>query len=110
MARAAFLEGVKRLVDAVPVPVAAPLEGGAAEALQELPGESAEALEPPAPEVAPAAVAAYAGLRVSPLADGGLRIDAPPELALPLAGLLEALAQSLRAAQGGSPSAREAAQ
>jgi hypothetical protein len=35
---------------------------------------------------------------VTRLPDGGLRIEAPPALAEPLAGLLESLARSLREA------------
>jgi hypothetical protein len=92
-----FLEGVKKLVDAVPVPPAA------------LNDEITEAATP-SPEPADTAVAApqQAGLQVVRLPDGGLRIDAPPELAAPLASLLESLAQALRAATPGD--AREAAE
>jgi hypothetical protein len=54
-----------------------------------------------APE-SPPTLAAARGLSVSRLADGGLRIDAPPELAAPLAALLESLAHALRAPQPGA--------
>jgi superfamily II DNA/RNA helicase len=42
------------------------------------------------------AVASPSGLAVTRLPDGGLRIDAPPSLAAPLAELLEQLARALR--------------
>jgi hypothetical protein len=100
--QASFLEGVKKLVDPVPIPQGTLLEPASDEESVSLPGESAlmEAAAE-APE-SPPTLAAARGLSVSRLADGGLRIDAPPELAAPLAALLESLAHALRAPQPGA--------
>jgi hypothetical protein len=83
--QSSFLDGIKHLVE----PVAAPLPAS----------EDAEALEmPPAvDEPMPAASSEPRGLIVEKQADGSLRIAAPPQLAEPLAALLEQLARGLRA-------------
>jgi superfamily II DNA or RNA helicase len=94
--QASFLEGVKKLVEPVPVPLAAPLEESPDAAEPSSPGESPEPSAEASAEI-PSGEPSGAGLRVARLADGGLRIDAPPELAGALASLLESLAQSLRA-------------
>ena len=74
-----FVEGVKQLVDALPV---AP----AADSGEDLPTPE------PAPEPSPEPAAPRRELRVERLPDGWLRIEAPPELA----ELLEALARKLQ--------------
>jgi len=106
---ASFLEGVKKLVDPAPVPPTASLEEPV-----ELPRASDEELasradasgfgaEDPSLGVASRTAdaaptrAPVGGLTISRLADGGLRIEATPELAEPLAALLESLAGALRA-------------
>jgi SNF2 family DNA or RNA helicase len=81
-----FVAGVKQLVD--PLPVVAP----AADSGDDLPAACEAAPPAPAPRELPVA----RELRVERLPDGGLRVDAPPELAAPLAALLEALARGLR--------------
>jgi SNF2 family DNA or RNA helicase len=87
-----FLEGVKKLIDAVPVPLP---EGPALE------GEPAPTFiatpEPPQPPAHAPTSLADSGLRVTRLPDGGMRIEASAALAAPLAALLESLASSLRA-------------
>jgi hypothetical protein len=106
-----FLEGVKKLVDPVLVPSTS-IDTSADEVAPELPA-LVEALAAPGERAhaEPLAVAESArvepvlqlapappGLKFERLADGGLRIDAAPEIAGPLASLLEALAHSLRTA------------
>jgi superfamily II DNA or RNA helicase len=103
-----FLEGVKKLVDPVSVPAAvAGEEEGGEDATPDLP-DLPVARAPEAALTAPVAV--QTGLKVARLADGGLRIDAPPELAAPLASLLEALAGALRESTTPMPAEAEAAQ
>jgi superfamily II DNA or RNA helicase len=97
-----FLEGVKKLIDPVPLPPAATVD--------EAPEPAPVDLSPEAELPAAPAVAAPSALRVVLLPDGGLRVDAPPELATPLALLLESLAGALRAAGAGNDGAREAAE
>jgi len=96
---ASFLESVKKLVEPAPVAIARPLdeiedepvtEPIASEPERESESDSVESL-------AVSSAARIAELGIARLADGGLRIDVPPELALPFASLLESLAQSLRA-------------
>jgi superfamily II DNA or RNA helicase len=98
-----FLEGVKKLVEPVVLP-----EMTTSVLEEEEPTVAATELLDSAPTeiVEPHPLAALASLKVSTLADGGLRIDAPAALAEPLASLLEQLARSLRA----NVSAREAAE
>jgi hypothetical protein len=128
--QSSFLEGVKKLVEPVALPLHGELEDendepslegpadqspaassaesaafDAVRALEEEPLAPA-ALELRAPVVAADAPAPaqtanpnYASqLSVTRLPDGGLRIEAPPALAEPLAALLESLARSLREA------------
>lgn len=97
---------VKKLVDPVPMPLSA-----SGEEPLELPQASAEVLEvsadmstvgtdeAPTPAL-PEPLALAGGLKIERLPDGGLRVDAPPELAVPLAALLESLATELRATSG----------
>lgn len=103
---ASFMAGVKKLVDPVEVPVLIATDdndedviGSALAAEQTVDTAEIEAKGTLASEVtAPPPVASgVPGLSIGRLADGGLRIDAPPELAGPLADLLETLARSLRA-------------
>jgi hypothetical protein len=86
-----FLESVKKLVEPVIVPEALGLEDAS---------EPAEISEPAAlPMTAanpPAAAPGVAGLQVTRLPDGGVRIEAGAALAAPLAELLEQLAKTLR--------------
>jgi SNF2-related domain/Helicase conserved C-terminal domain len=93
--KASFMEGVKRLVDAVPVPELPPAEAEADEALSMAPEPALEsaALQASAAVERPSAEQ----LSIERLPDGGLRISAPPALAAPLADLLEGLVQALRA-------------
>lgn len=100
-----FLEGVRKLVDPVDVPPASNVELGDEEPIAPQAADTeVEASAPvlpsasgaPAPSTARTAEI-LSGLRFERRADGGLRIDAPPELAAPLADLLESLARSLRA-------------
>ncbi len=104
--KASFMEGVKRLVEPLPPVSDLTVDSGTEDA----PDDTAATLaETPAmstqPDAAPAesqaATTPQGGLSVSRLPDGGLRIEAPPELAAPLALLLESLAKSLRAAAPG---------
>jgi superfamily II DNA or RNA helicase len=102
-----FLEGVKKLVDPAELPevasdepldvveTAEPVE--AAEAAQTTPPVAVPP-SPASPQSAspPALLSALSRISLAPLPGGGLRIDAPPELAAPLADLLEGLARSLR--------------
>ena len=97
-----FLDGVKKLVDAPELP-APQAEGAMDDTDTEGELESNAATVSPAIEHAPAAgeqltrlEGALAGLSISTLPTGALRIDAPAELAAPLASLFEALARSLR--------------
>jgi superfamily II DNA or RNA helicase len=98
-----FLASVKQLVDIPTVPNPTVTEEGEEEpkAQPEHPATFT------APSTSNAAAnggsASHAGLSVSRTADGGLRIEAPPELAAPLAELLEGLAKSLRAASSQQP-------
>jgi superfamily II DNA or RNA helicase len=85
--RGTFLEGIKKLVEpvAVPLPAAEDLDAPAFEA-PPLP----ETTSPqPSPDLS-------AQLQVEKLEDGSLRIAAPPHLAEPLAALLDQLARGLR--------------
>ena len=96
-----FLEGVKKLVDAPELP-----DGAEDDALDQVEGPAAEETSDPVTEPVspvmqlaqpPALLSVLSRLSLAPLPDGGLRIDAPPEIAVPLADLLENLARSLRA-------------
>jgi superfamily II DNA or RNA helicase len=93
-----FMEGVKKLVDPVPVPPEPALEGSPDDELL-APLEAPAAEADVTPEAAPVQLdqPSPRSLSVTRLADGGLRIEAPAELAAPLAELLEMLARSLRA-------------
>jgi hypothetical protein len=96
-----FLEGVKKLVDAPELP-----DGAAEDSLDEVEAPTAaeessdSVLEQVSPiaqlSQPPALLSALSRLSFAPLPDGGLRIEAPPEIAAPLADLLENLARSLR--------------
>ena len=105
-----FLEGVKKLVDAPEVPAVF----SDADADDELdlieerspspgplpPDPQPAALTDPqtlASGLAPTTASLLSKLTVLRLPDGGLRIEAPQEAAVPLAELLEGLARSLRA-------------
>jgi superfamily II DNA or RNA helicase len=92
-----FLEGMKNLLEPVAPPPEAP-EGGEvdAEPAAEIVDSTLADNEPPLAEAAPEG-ARPTGLSVTRLPTGGVRIEAPPELAVPLADLLESLARSLRA-------------
>jgi hypothetical protein len=130
--QSSFLEGVKKLVDPVPLPVGAALEDANEDPLPSsapaediapaaLGGEESTAPDPaasgarvvappPAMERQPAELAAAPArsesaepsgappFSITRLPDGGLRIEATPALAEPLARLLEALARTLREA------------
>jgi hypothetical protein len=124
--QSSFLEGVKKLVEPVPLPFGAALEEegdeplatldtaadiaqadsgpeGAVDSARELQAPALAAPEqrgaPAAVDLAPSASASLTSqLAVTRLADGGLRVEVPPALAEPLAGLLESLARSLREA------------
>ena len=85
-----FLDGMRKLLEPVPPP--ASLEEAEPEAVVVVAAEDQPVAEEPAPTGSPT------GLSITQLAGGGLRIDAPPALAAPLAELLETLARSLRAA------------
>lgn len=110
-----FLGGVKKLVDIVEVPAdvgadehedvpSLPNDSGAPagpRTREEHPAGSTtrkSAAEPasvgPGEEASPASL--LAGLSLSRLPDGGLRVEAPPELAAPLADFFESLARTLR--------------
>jgi len=108
-----FMEGVKRLVDAVPVPELTAAEAEIEEAsptpTEPTPPEPTPP-EPTPPEPTPKAAnvqvpasaeqGAPERLSIVRLADGGLHIHAPPALAAPLADLLEGLVQALRGGAG----------
>jgi SNF2 family DNA or RNA helicase len=91
--QSSFLEGVKKLVEPVLVPTGEASEEAGEEASDVA---TVEPVMEPASPTAP--VPPSGGLSVSRMPDGGLRIEAPPALAAPLAELLESLAKSLRAA------------
>lgn len=94
--QASFLEGMKKLVDPVPVPLPAAEDVDAV-------AEPAVASGEPAPASAVEPAGAPLGqLAIERLADGSLRIAAPPELAAPIAALLEQLARGLRASDSSS--------
>ncbi len=99
--QSSFLDGMRKLMEPTPPPVeslegADALETGDAVAVTEI-ESTIEALEPG--ELGSIAdESANFGLSITQLPAGGLRIDAPPALAGPLAQLLESLARSLRAA------------
>jgi SNF2 family DNA or RNA helicase len=84
-----FLADIKTLVEPVPVPLMASEDPDAVEAPAV--DESSSAPEPPAS-------APIGQLAIERMADGSLRIAAPPELAEPMAALFEQLARGLRAA------------
>ena len=88
--QASFLEGMKRLVEPVPVPLPVTEDSDVPEpAIASVESAVASVSEPP--------VAPPAQLAIERLEDGSLRIAAPPELAAPIAALLEQLARGLRA-------------
>ncbi len=122
-----FLDNIKKIIDPVAVPetsaedeLLAPAELGIVSGDDERPSPelsaavgadevlSAEAARSPAAEGEPSTSStsdasqplldALQGLAITRRPDGGLRIEAPPALALPLATWLEALAHSLRSA------------
>ncbi|NOU30159.1 MAG: DEAD/DEAH box helicase [Polyangiaceae bacterium] len=112
-----FLEGVRKLVEPVAVPglgqdempetadpeASARDEQGAIDAVRDAAGLAPTLSEPvhgPAAAMLPYSApppSSAQGLVIARLPDGGLRIEAPPELAGPLASLLEGLAAALRA-------------
>lgn len=106
-----FLEGVQKLVEPVAVPVLGPEETaeasepelrerdaqGAIDAVRDAAGLAPTLSVPPLVASAAGAASPPQGLAIARLPDGGLRIEAPPELAGPLASLLEGLAAALRA-------------
>jgi superfamily II DNA or RNA helicase len=106
-----FLEGVKKLVDAPALPeiasddaLDAVTEPEPEDTTQRADAEPNGAAQPALLSQPPATlVSALSRIALAPLPNGGLRIDAPPELASPLADLLEGLARSLRASAGPSP-------
>jgi hypothetical protein len=108
-----FLTNVQKLVDLPALPTASVPTGDDADDAALLAGDSTEAdgtgtqLPESAPlaEAPPTAAPAdpLQGLKVTQLADGGLRIEAPPALAQPLADLLAALAASLGASGSNAP-------
>lgn len=86
--QSSFLDGIKKLVEpvALPLPLAEDLE--------------IEEPEAPPPAAAPAPAHAWlAGLQIEKLDDGSLRIAAPAELAEPLAALFDQLARGLRSGE-----------
>ena len=100
----ALIEPAPELSDAVEESLddEAPSEGadltdeGAAPAAAPAAGPTVDAAPLAPPEVEQAPAAAVAGLKITRLEDGGLRIDAPPGLAGPLADVLAMLAAALR--------------
>lgn len=88
-----FLEGVRKLVDPVPVPVIADDDVDATD-----PITAPE--EPASPKLTTVSPSPQGQLAIERLADGSIRIAAPPELATPIAALLEQLARGLRASGG----------
>jgi superfamily II DNA or RNA helicase len=95
--QSSFLEGMRKVLE--------PISPPAIESVDEVGAEMPAALTRP-DAVLPIAEDLAAsgpsktptGLSITPLADGGLRIEAPPALAAPLAELLETIARSLRGA------------
>lgn len=85
-----FLEGIKKLVDPVVVPLPASDDADATEP---------EVVPAPAQSNEPIAPAPFAGLSIDRMDDGSLRICAPPQLAAPLAELFDQLARGLRSVQ-----------
>jgi hypothetical protein len=112
--KSSFLEGVKKLVEPTAVPSFGESESDADDEFQDLVGEEepaaasgvrsanetqAEGAQSASDEHSRPAnplAQALAGLSVQRTAQGGLRIEAPPQLAGPLADLFESLALSLR--------------
>jgi hypothetical protein len=92
-----FLEGIKKLVEAVPVPLPAAeeLDLPSTEGDQ-APPDPEQASPPPSPELTQ-------GLQIERLDDGSLRIAAPPHLAEALAALLDQLAHGLRSSHSPGP-------
>jgi hypothetical protein len=90
-----FLENVKALVETLPVP---PVASDESESELEAQCEAADVMSESSPTVDP--TAAVPGLKIERMQDGSLRIDAPAELAAPLAQLFEQLAKGLRAGVG----------
>jgi superfamily II DNA or RNA helicase len=88
--QASFLDGIRTLVEPVPVPMVAADDVDAQELV-------AAAEEPASSAPGPTSSVA-AQLTIERLDDGSLRIAAPPELAAPMAALLEQLARGLLAA------------
>jgi superfamily II DNA or RNA helicase len=103
--KASFLESVKKLVEPLPIPLAQPIDQIEPEAVTELTTSETD-LDSSESPVDDASAGGIGEPAISRLADGGLRIDVPPELAVPFAGLLEALAKSLRQASTGGTSPR----
>jgi superfamily II DNA or RNA helicase len=97
-----FLEGVRRLVDPPDVPEAGNDGDEDTAEIAETHADDAvaddDARADDAPSLARAPTQPPAGLAIERLDDGRLRIEAPAELAEPLAALLEQLAASLRSA------------
>jgi superfamily II DNA or RNA helicase len=91
--QSSFMEGVKRLLDPSPLPVA-PVDDSVGDAPAAAPLPELAAEPPIIDAVAPEP--ARSGISVVRLPDGGLRLEAPPALAAPLAELFEQLASSLR--------------
>ncbi len=103
-----FLDGVKKLVDAPVLPESASddvldVVDASEQAAGPEPGSFPSRASAPAPP--PELLAALSRISLAPLPDGGLRIEAPPELAAPLADLLEGLARSLRSSTAAPSSA-----
>jgi SNF2 family DNA or RNA helicase len=88
-----FLEGIKKLVDPVAVPVLASDDVDVQE-----PVAVSDDVVSAADSADKAAPAPLAGLVIERLDDGSLRIAAPAQLAAPLAELFDQLARGLRAA------------
>jgi superfamily II DNA or RNA helicase len=95
-----FLEGVKKIVDAPELPdvhVVGASEDAYVDGDLEPSNVPSSIEQPPPRGQAPRSIAdGLAGLSISTLPTGAIRIDAPPELAAPLASMFEALARSLR--------------
>jgi superfamily II DNA or RNA helicase len=88
-----FLDGIKKLVDPVAVPVLTSDDVDVPE-----PVAVSDDVVSASEHADKAAPAALAGLVIERLDDGSLRIAAPPQLAAPLAELFDQLARGLRAA------------
>jgi superfamily II DNA or RNA helicase len=91
--QSSFLDGIKKLVEPVPVPL---------KAAEELDHPVTDGLDPE-PAAPPPSEDFTQGLQIERLDDGSLRIAAPPHLAKSLATLLEQLAQGLRSSHSPSP-------